>query len=274
MDQQYKKPLIVLGLLIGITVLIIVLSILANNKLDKDIDAVVSNSGTPVINEEDESSPEVFEDPMATEVPSVQEGGPAFKTAWINSENVQAYLEPGLDQPPLKTFNQWDEVYWVQESQGWDKIQTQGGLEVWVQSDKITFTKPKQSNTISGPQDLIQTFFQEVSRKKYRQAYDHLSPEWQVELPYDYFLYGYSGVTRQKIEIEGVERISAHFFRITVGMQAIEEGHTVDYVGTYTVERKDEQSEWLMTSGSLVKRDSSDVFHAPAADAVDNNVEL
>lgn len=178
------------------------------------------------------------------------------KVAFIRDKDAPGKLDRGLNVADARKFKQWEEVSWIQEEDGWDKVRGDDGQELWVESKHVVFTRPANLDKPSDAEVTIMDFYQAVARKDYGAAYNYLSPAWKTELSFNRFVEGYSKTLSLRTEITRVTQLAPDRYQVDVSMTADEVGKDVPYAGSYVIEKAEDH--WDMTSGSLTRTSPPD----------------
>lgn len=162
------------------------------------------------------------------------------KSAWEVSTGADAPPEtgPGLARPEAKVFEPSVES---------DTVGPTVSQVVQIAADKAESREPIEENPLNDVEQasLVATeFYNALNEGKVGQAYDKLAPEFQQDLPFENFQYGYSAVESISCEVKNSEQISPVQIRLDVQINAYEAGADNTYYATCILQKTN--NEWTL----------------------------
>lgn len=99
--------------------------------------------------------------------------------------------------------------------------------------------------------DLVVGFFESINERKYEDAYDALSPEWQSAVSMEKFREGYLNTGNVRCSVKSVRSVKGGY-AVDIGVEATESGKKHYYKAVYTAISTSKG--WKLDSGDIVKR--------------------
>lgn len=179
---------------------------------------------------------------------SAPSGGLAF---WVYQDNSPLYSGMGLNQAVVQRLPCATPLTLLKEHDDWVEVQVVGGSSGWMKRSQVGDHPPPGA---SGPRPgdallSLQGFFQQLNRRDYARAYDHLSFDFKRDLPYRTFSRGYSGLDQVFMRVIRVQTLSAESQIFYVEMLCEERPKAKAYQGEYTMVL--EQNHWFIAQAAL-----------------------
>lgn len=98
-----------------------------------------------------------------------------------------------------------------------------------------TTRSPEDDKQLAG--QVTTEFYAALNEGHVGEAYDKLSPEFQADLPFEHFQYGYQGVESISCEVKHSEQLTSNQIRLDVQINAYEGGSDNTYYATCILSR-------------------------------------
>ena len=89
-----------------------------------------------------------------------------------------------------------------------------------------------QLSDLEQASEMTTEFYSALNDGNIGEAYDKLAPEFQADLPFENFQYGYAAVESISCEVKNSEQISPEQIRLDLQIDAYEAGHDTTYYAT------------------------------------------
>ena len=186
--------------------------------------------------------------PLAASPSAAPSGGLAF---WVYQDNSPLYAGAGLNQAVLQRLPCATQLTLLKEEDDWVQVQVLGGGSGWMKRSLVGDHPPPGA---AGPRPgdallSLQGYFQNLNRRDYAKAYDHLSFEFKRDLPYSRFAQGYANLDQAFMRVVRVQTLSKDSQLFYVEMLCEERPKAKSFQGEYIMVL--EQNQWHIAQVTL-----------------------
>lgn len=193
--------------------------------------------------------------PGPAELPDLPESSPNAVAGgvnyWVCQDNSPLYQGLGLNQPVIQRLPCSTALTLLREQDDWMEVQVVGGGSGWMKMSQVT-DHPPPGGAGPRPQDAklsLDAYFDNLNKRDYRKAYDHLSFEFKRDLPFRTFSEGYSGLNQVYWRVIRIQTLSPQSQIFYVEMLCEERPKNKAYQGEYTMVL--EHDHWYIAQGDL-----------------------